>query len=408
MTTAADMAVVRPGYEGHSLVNLMTTLTAHLGGVPLSYAPLAAEAGAAAIDLRDIRQVVLLVVDGLGDDLLASLGAGSALARHRVARLTSVFPSTTASAIPTFLTGLAPQQHALIGWHMWFAEIDRLLAVLPLSPRDPSPPPDPQPVPLDAAALPGLLFEHRPLATRLPGACFCISPRKIAGSPFNRYHTSRSQTLPYGSAAEMFALIEALVASRPQRDGSPPDYIHAYYSDLDSVLHVTGTRHERVATLFAELDRLFAQSLQRLQGSGTLMIVTADHGFIDAPAAHLIELDSHPDLTAMLARPLCGERRVAYAYVKPGFASRFETYVTRNLGHACRLVRTPEFVAEGWFGPGVPHPRLAARAGDYVLLMRDDWTIKDWLPGEKRFAQPGVHGGASALEMRVPLLVARC
>ena len=38
--------------------------------------------------------------------------------------------------------------------------------------------------------------------------------------------------------------------------------------------------------------------------------------------------------------------------------------------------------------------------------MQEDWTIKDWLPGEKHYDQPGVHGGCSAAEMFVPLIVA--
>jgi hypothetical protein len=39
--------------------------------------------------------------------------------------------------------------------------------------------------------------------------------------------------------------------------------------------------------------------------------------------------------------------------------------------------------------------------------MKDNWTIKDWLPGERHFSMLGVHGGTSVSEMRVPL-VALC
>jgi len=405
----------RPDYQGGSLLNLMHSLASALG-TPLPYAPLAPAiggklldaAGGGALDLAGIRQVVLLVIDGLGDDLLARLGPESVLARHRVARLTSVFPSTTASAIPTFLTGLAPQQHGLTGWHMWFAEIDRVLAVLPLTPHDPLPPPEPPPPQLSAETLPAQLFPHRPLSARLPGQCFSISPRHIANSVFNRFHSTGSQTLAFTSLPEMFALLEALVRSRDEPDEAPPDFIHAYYPDLDGLLHMTGTRHDKVDALFRDLDAAFAASVERLRGSDTLLLVTADHGFIDAPMERLIELDTHPEFAAMLAHPLCGERRVAYAYVKPGQQAAFERYVAAHFAAACRLYRSADFIAEGWFGPGEPHPQLASRAGDYVLLMREDWTIKDWLPGEKRYRQPGVHGGASHQEMFVPLIALRC
>lgn len=379
-------------------------------GLELPYPPLgdrAAQAALATGDAGAVRQVVLLVIDGLGDELLARVGAGSVLARHRIAQLTSVFPSTTASAIPTFLTGLAPQQHGLTGWHMWFAEIDRVLAVLPLTPHD-ARVAGPPLAPLDTAALPGRLFSHVPLARRLPTRCFSVSPHKIVGSPFNRFHAQGSITVPYADMAGMFSAIEGLVAGRfDAPNGDHPAFIHAYYPNLDSLLHVTGTRDEKVARHFADFDRALAGCLDRLAGTRTLFVITADHGFIDAPPDRLIELDRHPELAALLARPLCGERRIAYAYVRPGMQTAFEDYVSQHLGHACVMIPTARFIAEGWFGPGTPHPQLASRAGDYVLLMKDNWTIKHWLPGERRYQQLGVHAGASPAEMYVPLAVVR-
>lgn len=379
-------------------------------GLPLPYPPLADRAAQAAVSIDgSVRQVVLLVIDGLGDELLERIGPGSFLARHQITRLTSVFPPTTASAIPTFLTGLAPQQHGLTGWHMWFAEIERVLAVLPLTPHDPLLPPDAPPRPvLDAATLPARLFDHVPLSRRLSTPCFAVSPNKIVGSPFNRFHSDGARTVPYTDAAGMFSAIEGIVAGlHGAVRGERPAFIHAYYPNLDSLLHVTGTRDEKVGRHFGELDRLLAASVARLADTGTLFIVTADHGFIDAPVERLIDIDRHPVLAAMLARPLCGERRIAYAYVRDGTHAAFEEYVTQNLGHACTLLPTARFIAEGWFGPGAPHPQLASRAGDYVLLMKDDWTIKHWLPGERRYQQLGVHAGASSAEMHVPLVVFR-
>ena len=106
-TWQADPGLTLPDYRGGSLVNLMSSITTALGSSS-PYAPLTALLPAA---LADARHLVLLVVDGLGHDYL--LGRDSALRRHLRSPLTSVFPSTTASAIPTFLTGLAPQQHEL-------------------------------------------------------------------------------------------------------------------------------------------------------------------------------------------------------------------------------------------------------------------------------------------------------
>ena len=69
--------------------------------------------------------------------------------------------------------------------------------------------------------------------------------------------------------------------------------------------------------------------------------------------------------------------------------------------------RSDQLIAAGWFGPAPYHPRLSTRVGDYTLLMKDNWTIKDWLPEEKRYTMLGVHGGISSNEMRVPLIALR-
>ena len=49
---------------------------------------------------------------------------------------------------------------------------------------------------------------------------------------------------------------------------------------------------------------------------------------------------------------------------------------------------------------------MAARASNAALVMRGDWTIKDWLPGEKRHPMIGVHAGLSPDEMLIPLVLA--
>ena len=89
-----------------------------------------------------------------------------------------------------------------------------------------------------------------------------------------------------------------------------------------------------------------------------------------------------------------------------GVRAAFEAYVTRTLGHATRCVRSDALIRAGWFGPGTPNSRLAGRVGTHTLVMRDNWTIRDWLPGERRYRQIGVHGGLSKREMQVPLIVA--
>ena len=57
------------------------------------------------------KRIALIVVDGLGQNLYDILDHKKSLGAWHLGTLTSVYPSTTASAISTFLTGSAPKQH---------------------------------------------------------------------------------------------------------------------------------------------------------------------------------------------------------------------------------------------------------------------------------------------------------
>lgn len=386
--------MIRPDYEGGSIVNLMRSLGDACGGPnPLPYAPLRdwkVSGGGTA------RNIVLLVIDGLGYNYLQKNGGG-VLHGHLHSRLTSVFPSTTASAVTTYLSGLAPQQHALTGWHMYFSELDAIAAVLPLKPRGAgefdAPP----------GTLPRRLFGHAPFVDRIARRAVLVSPQSIAGSKFNLYHSGRAAVRGYKTLGELFGQIETEI-----RGSTEPSYIYAYYPELDTLAHIHGVDSQQVAAQFAALDKAFGAFLAAVAGSDTIVLACADHGFIDSPPERQIDLEQHPGLAATLSRPLCGERRVAYCYVKPEQRARFEAYVRDAFGDCMDLFQSGVFLEQGWFGPGEADPRLASRIGEYILVMREDWTLKDWVEGEKRYRQIGVHAGVSADEMYVPLVIARC
>lgn len=379
-----------PDYHGGSIVNLMSTLATACGGAG-AYAPLH---GLDAARLAAKRNLVLLLVDGLGYHYLRHNCPDSLFCRHLEQRLTSVFPATTATAITTVMTGLAPQQHGLTGWHMYFSELDTVAAVLPFRTRAG----DESLTRLGANA--ATLFDHASLYDGLKVAAHVVAPHAIVNSEFNRAHSGRALRHGYGGLAELFQIIVRLLAT-----GSSRKFIYAYYSEIDALAHTRGIASPAVAAEFARLDAAFRDFAARIAGSDTTVIATADHGFIDSPPDCLVELDQHPELAAMLARPLCGERRVAYCYVRPERRADFERYIAAHLGERATLRRSADLVAQNWFGPGAPHARLAARVGDYTLIMNDRFTIKDWLPDEKRHVHIGVHGGLSDDEMHVPLIV---
>ena len=374
-----------PSYEGDNIVNLMASILSATGGRS-QYAELHC------LDtqrLTNAQHIVLLVIDGLGFEFLQSCSAGEAMRAHLKSSMTSVFPPTTASAVTTYLTGLAPRQHGLTGWFMYFKELDTVTTVLPFTTR------------MGARPLTELgvtarsLLGHVPVFDAIDRNCFSVSPAQIAHSEFNRAHTGKAELKPYDSLLDFFAAIEDVVE---QTNGKT--FTYAYWPEFDHLSHVKGVNSRAVKKHLAELDAGFEELLHRLKGTDTMLLVTADHGFVDISPERIVSVSDHPDLRETLRLPLCGEPRAAYCYVPSDWRRAFLDYVDSELSEYAVCIESEALIEQGYFGPGVSHPGLRDRVGDYTLLMRDGYAIHDTMPGEQPPAMIGMHGGCSSAELQ--------
>jgi hypothetical protein len=77
------------------------------------------------------KNIVFIVIDALGYNYLMEHGDDTFLKKHTIRKMTSVFPSSTASAYISLITGVAPQQHGLTGWFMYLRETGIITSILP-------------------------------------------------------------------------------------------------------------------------------------------------------------------------------------------------------------------------------------------------------------------------------------
>ena len=380
--------MIKPDYSGSGIVNLMASIQAGLKAPIVDYP---------CLDLLPAEQiaaypnVVLLVIDGLGWDYVQN-HPQSVLAQHARGRLTTVFPATTAAAITTFMTGVAPQQHAHTGWFAYYHEIDRVLAGLPFTRRGCGS------KETDVAI--NNIFSTPTVFDRLPLNSFVISPESIAFSDFNVLHSGHAKILPHKSFEEIFFFIEA-ICKQPQKN-----YIYAYWSEFDTLTHAYGVASKEVSQHFKMLDAALEKFLTSKKAQDTLFILTADHGFVDIESECTVYLNAYSEAYAMLSQPLCGEPRAAYCYVRGESVDTFANFVQKNLAEVVELRSSQSLIDENYFGLGEMHPQLRNRIGDFTLLAKDGFAIKDKIDGEVSYTQIGMHGGMSAAEMYVPLVVA--
>ena len=368
----------------------MASVAAGFGADPGRYAELAALPAAT---VAAHQQVVLIVIDGLGYDFLRTHAElAPTLNAHLQGEMTSVFPSTTAAAIGTYLTGVAPVEHGLTGWHVYLRELGAVLAVLPGRARAGTM------LYRDAEQVLQVLGTV-PFTDRLPVESVMVAPEFIAYSPFNQAHRGKARLSAYETLDDMFALTAQAVMHPGRR------YVYTYWPDLDSTAHMHSMGGPQTLALMAELDSAFAHFLKTIEGTDTLVVLSADHGHVNTDDNETLVLNDAPRVAGDLLLPLCGEPRAAYAYVQHGAHARFEDTVRNAFGDALDVVSSPQALDDGWFGPGTPHASFTSRGGDFVLLPDAELMVRDWLPGERHFALHSAHGGLSSSEMRVPLVV---
>jgi predicted AlkP superfamily pyrophosphatase or phosphodiesterase len=381
------MDILVPDYMGGSIVNLMSSIGSAMGAKSI-YPDLRLLPKK---EVSECKSVILLVIDGLGFDFLNKHGQGSTLLNNLRGSMTTVCPPTTAAAITTFHTGVAPQQHAATGWFVHFKELGGEGIPLRFCPRQGG-------MHYSQLGLSvGDLFYNKPLFRRLDRKVYCMSHHDFAFSDYNRFYNNKAKMHTYRTLRQFFGSIASLTKARGKK------FIYAYWPDFDAYSHRSGSESRKAIKHFREIDRAFAELTKKIKDS--IVIVTSDHGFMDIPAKNMIYIDKHPVIQDSLVLPLAGETRFAYAYVRPGKVQRFEQYMKNNFKGRLELYKSEDLVKRGLFGIGKPDRRFLERVGDYIIVANPGFCIRDRLLKQKHKRFVGFHGGLSRDEMLVPLIV---
>jgi hypothetical protein len=329
--------------------------------------------------LAGAAQTVLLVVDGLGwwqlrerSSLAGPLGEAEALP------VSSVAPTTTATALTSLTTGLPPAGHGVLGYRLLLPGRG-VLNVLrwQLAGRD------------VREEVPPELLQPRPAfrGRRVP----VVSRAAFRGSGFSALHLRGARLVPWEAVEEIASQVGSLLSR-----GEP--LVYAYYDGLD----LAGHRGGLGAGYEEELRRvgsLVGALLARLP-PGAALVVTADHGMVEAPRA--VELGEGVE---RLVAHVSGEGRFRWLHARPGAQGALLRRARDRVGDLGRVVGRDRLIAAGVFG-GTPSADALRYLGDVAVVAEAPVYFPDPAdPGER--ALVGRHGGLTPEELLVPLAVLR-
>jgi hypothetical protein len=356
---------VHPVYDGPGVTSLVPAL---LGMTDASWLP----AGA-----RDAHAVVLLVVDGLGWDAIGTHGPTvPTLAGMEGRAITTVAPSTTAAALTSIATGVAPSEHGLIGYRVrvdghvlnalsWQSDARRL--------------PDP-----------GLVQRREPFRGRdVP----VVTKAVFRSTGFTEAHLRGTRLVGWRTVSEIVEHCRLLV-------GAGERFVYAYYPGVDEVAHAHGLFDGFYVAELGFADRLVGALLDVLPDSAAL-VVTADHGQVHVGPDGWLPLGPFEELVDACS----GDGRFRFLHARRGAAAELYDAAKREHGDHAWVMSRDELLEGGWLGPP-PGPQVLRRIGDVVIAPFEPVAIIDEaLPREASLIS--AHGSLTAAEIEVPLLVGR-
>jgi hypothetical protein len=364
---------VRPDYGGACLDSIAPALLAPAGARP-HWLPAAA---------RDAEQVVLLVLDGLGWEQLGQRWAlAPAMADMEGRPITSVAPTTTATALTSIALGQSPAAHGVVGYRIRVdgPTGDEVLNVLRWR------------------TVSGDARPFLPPATFQPAPAFgglgvpVVTRSEFLTSGFTVAHLSGARQVGWWTSSAIAVEVRSLLRAGER-------FVYAYYDGVDKVAHIHGFGPHYDAEVVAA-DRLVGD-LRGALPPGAALVVTADHGQVQVGAAVTPVDEAVAADTVMMS----GEGRFRWLHAHPDRAAALADAARERYQDEAWVWTIDELEGGGWFGGPLP-PAVRRRLGDVALVPFQPVAYLDPTDtGEMRLVCR--HGSLTDAEMLVPCLAGR-
>lgn len=341
------------------------------------------------LELPAAQRVCVVLVDGLGAGLLRQRSGHAPFLRQFLdssRKLGSVFPSTTAAALASLGTGLAPGQHGLVGYDVLDPGQGRVVNMLGG---------------WDAAVQPELWQQHPTVFERVAQQ---VPVTSVGLARFDNSGLTRAAlrggTYVAGSTPE--ARVEAVCRALAATDQA---LVYLYLNELDKTGHRSGCASGDWGDRLEDLDRTM-RSLAGKLPPRTLLLLTADHGMVDVAPAQRIDFSAEPALVGGVAHT-GGEPRMVHLYTEPdltdaGMERLVESWQQAHGTRAWILTRK-QAIAAGLFG--TVSAEVERRIGDVLVAAREPVAFYDTrrVPASA-LEVVGQHGSMTRAEREVPLL----
>ncbi|NLE82432.1 MAG: alkaline phosphatase family protein [Rhodococcus sp.] len=360
--------------------------------MPSALAALGAPDEPNVLELPSATRIVVLLVDGLGWNLLREHEADAPFLSGLTGRpIRAGFPTTTATSIASLATGLPSGEHGITGYQSYVGEVRGVLNWL--SWRRAGDRRDEVERLVPERTQPSETVFERAAAAGVTTTC--VVPAKFDGTGLTRAVLRGAAFTGSITHGDLVAHTAATATSADRT------LTYCYISELDTIGHVYGPgtapwRHQ------LRLVDLLVRELADALGPAVRLYVTADHGMVTVPEEDKVDADTAAELTKGV-RALAGEPRCRHVHTRPGDTDAVAERWRSVFGDQMWIGTRAEAVAAGLFGSRVT-PEASGRIGDVVAVACGRTAAVRRKAESRLSALPGHHGGLTDDELLIPLL----
>ncbi len=322
------------------------------------------------------RNVVTILCDGMGSNIMdRMLEQDTFLLRNRLKPITTVFPATTVAATTSMLTGLNPCETGMLGWDMYYKDIDKTISVFMNSEKGDD----------EGKVLPEAIEYNRTHMIR-----------KSISEDINEKGVYKGYNLfPFGEDCykdldDMFVRIESLCENDDRK------YIYAYDTEPDHTMHEIGCDKDEVRDIIVDLNKRIEDLSSKLKD--TVIFVIADHGHCNVKN---LFIKDYPDIEACLLRNTSIEQRAVNFFIKPDKKDIFVNLFNKHFSSDFDLYSKQEVIESQLFGDGIENDIFRDALGDYLAVAKTNKTLL-YIGSELLKSQ---HAGCTDDEILIPLIV---
>ena len=296
------------------------------------------------------KNVVTILCDGMGSNIIdRMLSEDDFLIQNRIKAITSVFPATTVAATTSVMTGLNPVETGMLGWDMYYKDIDKTITTfLNVEKGDAE----------EKVLQEAIDYNKKHMINKT------INDEINEKTEYKGYTISPFGDTPYEDIDEMYKLIE----EKCNEDGKK--YIYAYDIDPDHTMHELGCDSEEVNRIIIDRNKRIEELSKRLKD--TIIFVIADHGHKNVIN---IDLEDYPDIVDCLERNTSLEARAVNFFIKEDKKNRFKELFNNYFKDDFDLYEMKEVIESKLFGDGEENEIFRDALGDFLAIAKSDKTL---------------------------------